>query len=62
MTYMHNNIFSHFLLQNKPPSRTRTPQLGESLIKTPESDFKAHLINISLIIGLIMFFLEAWET
>lgn len=65
MTYMQRNIFSHFLLHERSSVQVQDSTTGRiTLIITPESDFNAHLINIFLIIGLIMFLevLETWET
>lgn len=65
MTYMQRNLFSHFLLHERSSVQVRDSTTGRiTLIITPKSAFNAHLINIFLIIGLIMFLkvLETWET
>lgn len=63
MTYMHNNIFFSSLCATEQASvQDQDSTTGRiALIITPKSDSNAHLINISLIIGLIIL-LEAWES
>lgn len=56
MTYMHNNIFSLSATEQASVQDQDSTTGRITLIIKPESDFNAHLINISLIIGLIMFF------
>lgn len=57
MTYMHNNIFFSLSATEQASVQDQDSTSGRiTLIITPETDFNAHLINISLIIGLIMFF------
>lgn len=55
MTYMHNNIFFSSLATEQASVQDQDSTTGRiALIITPKSDFNAHLINISLIIGLII--------
>lgn len=64
MTYMQNNTFFFPSLcateqASVQDQDSTTGRIG--LIITPKSDSNAHLINISIIIGLIILF-EAWES